>query len=51
MEKVCCVCDTDQIMLYSPELEMAWCERHMPKKEDLDLALKGFKDPRELVNQ
>jgi hypothetical protein len=48
MEKQCCVCDSPKLMLYSLELEMGWCENHMPDKDDYELALKGFKDPREL---
>ncbi|MBX4205557.1 MAG: hypothetical protein KW788_05290 [Candidatus Doudnabacteria bacterium] len=48
MGKQCCVCQNEQVMLYSQELDMAWCDKHMPDKDDLELALRGFKDPREL---
>ena len=50
MEKLCCVCQSKDLMLYSRKLEMGWCRAHMPKKDDYRLALKGAKDPRELCN-
>jgi hypothetical protein len=48
MERLCCVCKSKHVMLYSEELHMGWCENHMPRKEDYEMALQGSKYPREL---
>lgn len=48
MKKTCCVCESSHLMLYSQELDMGWCERHMPEKTQYEMALKGLKDPKEL---
>lgn len=48
MQKVCSVCKTKHIMLYSRKLHIAWCAEHMPKKEDYELALAKFDNTEDL---
>lgn len=46
--KACCVCENPNIMFYSQQLEKAWCELHMPKNGDYNMAIQGLKDADEL---